>query len=209
MKLKIMLAIVALVLEISLLPACSVSALIPKEITSSVVNSKNPVMAQANIDSKIPKNIYPCLPRQVQDLKLWAHTKANQSNYYLIGIYQQHSQQMEEFQPQYQETLVELDNVGCLVVVPKQKMGAVSLVQYVPEQVARELKLQRYRQAIAQVGGKEKFQDIFIEQESQSPGDVSYYFPEDVWALERLGIKLPDNARVIENVDELESQGNN
>lgn len=205
MKVKQTLPLVfVLVTGISLITACSVRA-IPTTSSSPSNSDSTVTLVQARIDNKIPKELYPCLPKQAQKLKLLAYTKANDSSYYAVGVYQlpQYLNDSEP-QPEYQETLVKLDSIGCSVVVSKEKNGAVSLIQYVPEKVARELSLQIYKQAIEEAGGKDNFQNLILEDENQA-GYISYYFPEDVWALQQLGIRLPANIQIVEDVEQLKT----
>lgn len=168
--------------------------------------SSEVVLANAvQFDSKLPKKLYPCLPKQVRKLKFLAHTTANKNSYYLIGVYNLPSQSSSETEPvpDYQQTLVSLNEIGCLVIIPKDKLGAVSLTEYVPEQAARNLKLQAFRQAIAEVS-KEKFQKVLLEDESLE-GDKSYFFPEDAWALQQLGVQLPPNTQIVKDFESLDS----
>ncbi len=157
-------------------------------------------------DEKIPKSLYSCLPKQIQKAELRAKTTANQTNYYLIGVYNQ-SQPLNQEQaplPNYQESLVSSNDASCEIIIPKDKLGMASMTQYVPKEVAYDLSLQSRRQAIARVGGRKKYQELLLEDEQGStPGDHTIYFPEDIWALKKLGIKLPTNIKVINNVDEL------
>lgn len=162
------------------------------------------VQATVEVDDDIPQKLYPCLPKQVEKLMLAASTTIKQDTYYLIEIHQapQPLSNTEAPPPTYEQTLVKLDNLGCLVVVPKEKMGAVSLIQYVPESVARDLSLQMYKEAIAQAGGKEKFQQLWNEDDAEA-GDKSYLFPENVWALQQLGIRLPSRVQVVTDIEQL------
>lgn len=162
------------------------------------------VQATVEVDDDIPQKLYPCLPKQIEKLMLAASTTIKQDTYYLIEIHQapQPLSNTEAPPPTYEQTLVKLDNLGCLVVVPKEKMGAVSLIQYVPESVARDLSLQMYKEAIAQAGGKEKFQRLFNEGDEEV-GDKSYLFPENVWALQQLGIRIPSHIQIVTDVEQL------
>lgn len=175
---------------------------------SSYDKANSPVVlvqaTEANIDSTIPKKLYPCLPKKVEKLRLFASHTTEQDTYYLIGIYQppQPHSPDEAPPPTYEETIVKLDKLGCLVIVPKEKIGEVSLTEFVPESVARSLSLQRYQKAIEEVGGKEKYQQVWNEGDVEA-GDVSYLFPEDAWALKQLGINVPSNVRVVTDVEQL------
>lgn len=182
--------------------------LVPVQRSTSSSNTlKAPVVlvqATAEVDNDIPQKLYPCLPKQVEKLILAASSITKQNTYYLIEVHQtaQPLSTTKAPPPTYEQTLVKLDKLGCLVVVPKEKMGAVSLIQYVPESVARELSLQMYKKAIAQTGGKEKFQRLWNEDDGEA-GEKTYLFPENVWALQQLGIKIPSRVQVIRDVDQL------
>ncbi len=196
--------------SISLLTALSIWALspflannqIPKPVIELIVQSQ--VKRQAEIDKNIPKNLYPCLPKHEQRLQLRESTNYNKKQYYVIGIYELPStHEGVEVQPSYKETLVALDNADCQVIVSKDKMGKASLILYIPQTAARNLRLQAFRKAIAELGGKEKLEQSLLEEEQTSiPGDYPIYFPEDVWALKKLGIKLPKNIRIVNRADE-------
>lgn len=182
--------------------------LVPVQRSTSSSNSLRApavlVKATAEVDDNIPQKLYPCLPKQVDKLMLAASTTIKQDTYYLIEVHQapQPLSTTEAPPPTYEQTLVKLDNLGCLVVVPKEKMGAASLIQYVPESVARDLSLQVYKKAIAQAGGKEKFQKLWDEDDVEA-GDKSYLFPENVWALQQLGIKTPLHVQVVTDIEQL------
>lgn len=162
------------------------------------------IQAPAEVDDHIPQKLYPCLPKQVMKLTVAASSAIEQDTYFLIEVHQapQPLSTTEAPQPTYEQTLVKLDKLGCLVIIPREKMGAVSLVEYVPESVARDLSLQMYKEAIAQVGGKENFQKLWDENDVEV-GDKPYLFPENVWALQQLGIRIPPHIQVVMDVEQL------
>lgn len=176
--------------------------------TSSYSKANSPVVlvqaTEANIDSSIPKKLYPCLPRKVERIELLASTVDAGNTYYLVGVHQalQPATTNEAPPPTYEETLVELDNLGCLVVVPKEKTVMVSLSRYVPESVARSLSLQKHRKKIVDAGGKQKFEQSFND-DRDGAGEITYLFPEDAWALQQLGINIPPNVRVVTDAEQL------
>lgn len=175
---------------------------------SSYSKANSPVVlvqaTEANIDSSIPKKLYPCLPKKVERLMLVASAVNKDNTYYLVGVDQalQFASTDEAPPPTYEETLVKLDNLGCLVVVPKEKKVMVSLTRYLPESVARSLSLQKHRKKIVDAGGKQKFEQSFND-DRDGAGEITYLFPEDAWALKQLGINIPSNVRVITDVEEL------
>lgn len=180
-------------------------------LTSNSSNEHSSVVlvqaTEADIDANIPKKLYPCLPRKVGRLKLLASNTSEQDTYYFIGIHlaPYHQNSDEPLPPTYQETLVKLDNLGCLVIIPKEKLGAVSLTQYVPESVARSLSLQKHRKVIVEAGGKQNFEQSFSE-DRDGQGETTYLFPEDVWALKQLGINIPSSVQVVTDVEQLYSK---
>ena len=175
-------------------------------------NSNTLLVSQAKtipkIDAKIPENLYPCLPKQnAQRLELIAINTTNRSNqlsYYIVGVYNQPEPLSQDEAPElnYQETLVAIDEIGCQVIIPKEKFGMATLTKYLPKTTAYELSLEYRRQAITQAGGRDKYQQLIEEAALNStPGDFSIYFPEDVWALKKLGIKLPANIKIINHTN--------
>ena len=164
-------------------------------------------------DPDIPKKLYSCLPKKdVQRMELRAKTttnKTSQISYYLVGVHNQiQSLNSDEIlKPNYQETVVLIDEIGCQVIVPKEKYGTATLTMYMPKTVAYELSLEYHRRAFAKAGGREKFQQLLWEEEQNStPGDFPVYFPEEVWALKKLGVKLPPNNKINNNITELQSR---
>ena len=174
----------------------------PDSVAQSV--TKIEVAANINIDKNIPDKLYPCLPKQAQKLKLVSSVKLGRDSFYIVGIYQSPLQeQTSEDDPNYQETLLQQDEVGCMVVIPKEKMAETSIVPYLPKGIACELRIQQFRQSIASIGGKKKFEELLLEQSDDHPEDLSYYFPEDICAFNKLGVKVPSNVKIIQHIDEL------
>lgn len=176
----------------------------PLSVTYTMAQTQPAAKPSLEIDKNLPTDLYPCLPKQEKKIQLRATTTHSQKKYYLVGLYGLLStHQGVAVEPSYNETLVALDNIGCQVIVSKQKMGDASLTLYIPKIAAYNLMLQRYQKAIAEAGGKEKYQQVLSEEEQTStPGDYSVYYPEDVWALNKLGIKLPKNIKVVNRAEE-------
>ena len=210
-KLKPKLILLMFFGSIFLLTALSVWALAPFFASDQISKSATELVAQqeaeqqAEIDENVPKSLYPCLPKQEQRLEVRENTTYKQKEYFIIGFYGLPStHQGVEVQSSYKETLVALDNVDCQVIIPKEKMGTASLILYIPQAAAYDLKLQRYRKAITELGGKEKLEQLLqAEEQTTTPGDYPIYFPEDIWALKKLGINLPKNIKVVNHADEL------
>lgn len=207
--------------SITLLTGLSVWLLSPifssSYLSNSNSNSTAVFVSQAEpkpeFDPNIPKKLYPCLPKKnVQKMELRAKVttnKTNQISYYLVGVYNQPQSLSpdETPEPSYQETVVVIDEIGCQVIVPKEKYGTATLTMYIPQSAAYELSLEYHRRAFAKAGGREKFQQLLWEEEQDStPGDFPVYFPEEVWALKKLGVKLPPNIKVINHISEVQGR---
>lgn len=207
--------------SIALLTGLSIWLLSP--ISSSIYLSNSNLTATSElisqiksipeIDPNIPKHLYPCLPQQgIQKLELKAKvttTKTKKIDYYIVGVNNQ-TQSLSEDKaplPNYQQTLVAIDEIGCQVIIPKEKYGTATLTMYIPKSSAYDLSLEYRSQAIAKAGGKDKYQKIMEEtQLNSTPGEFSIYFPEDVWALKKLGIKLSASIKIINHINEVQNK---
>ncbi|NET38957.1 MAG: hypothetical protein F6K19_44445 [Cyanothece sp. SIO1E1] len=130
----------------------------------------------------IPEPVYACLPHSIQSAQLSGQVEDGQGIYYLVGV------NLEE---QYQEFLIQVDaQQQCQSLLPA---GEFVLSQYIPINLARELVLQHYTQAIEGVGDRHTFQQQLIEQLTV-PADRSFLTEDDVWALKQLDIKLPPDS---------------
>lgn len=160
------------------------------------------VASGAHIDATIPLNIYPCLPGSLSKAELWGKVKDEQVIYYLLGI-------GEGAEGDATEVLIQEDSRGCLSVISPGFYGKdlvgdppPPLARYVPLNVARKLRLESYKQAIANAGGREKFQQLWLS-DTEAP---SYLYPEEVWALNQLGIKLTGKETILDSSPENETE---
>lgn len=189
------------------------SIYLPNSNLNATIELVSQTKSIPEIDPNIPGNLYPCLPQQgVQKLELRAKftTKEIENiDYYIVGVNNQPQSlsQNEAPTPSYQQTLVAIDEIGCQVIIPKEKYGTATLTMYIPKSSAYDLSLEYRRQAIAKAGGKNEYQKIIEEtQLNSTPGDFSIYFPEDLWALKKLGIRLPDKIKIINHINEVQSR---
>lgn len=146
-----------------------------------------PVPLQQSIDKAIPESVYPCLSSKVKKAILLATARQDKYTYYLMLSFTPSSFGYDH----WTRAIVATDKVGCLRLNPDDEdYPRVSMSEYVPEQVAREFALQHWKSEIEKSGGQEKFrQELF---DHLQPGEYTYVlFPEDIWALERLGISIP------------------
>ncbi len=175
-----------------------------KMVTNPPVLAKN--ISNTKIDRSISRKLYPCLPKKTQELRLVSSLLVDKYSYHIIGVYTS-LPKLPNGEPNYQETLVKLDEIGCSVVVPKEEWGAKTLSYYLPEKVACDLTVPVYRQAILDSGDKDKYQTELFDRSDETPGDLSYFFPEDICALKKLGVKVPRNTRIIQDINEILNQG--
>ena len=97
--------------------------------------------------------------------------------------------------------IVSLGGFGCAIHMATGQYSQSSLEKYVPQYVARQLALIKLKYEINKAGSVKNFlqpPDVL-----EDHGNPWILFPEDVWAWQQLGIRLPDNHRVIRDVSEL------
>ncbi|MBW4466325.1 MAG: hypothetical protein KME07_12945 [Pegethrix bostrychoides GSE-TBD4-15B] len=139
-------------------------------------------LAQAQIEPTLPETIRPCLPQSVERIELLGQVQQEQEAFYLLGAFQNDS---------YWELLVQTDAAGCLLVRGQQDTEPLSA--YIPLEIAQQLVLQRYQRRIEEAGGLQAFQQGFTDYMTSQPGgETSYLAPENVWALQQLGVTIPE-----------------
>jgi hypothetical protein len=125
-----------------------------------------------------------------------------EEQFYLLGLF---------VGDRYWESLVQRDRSGCLLV--KGEQDTESLSAYVSMEIAQQLTLQRYQRRIEEAGGLEAFQQGFSEYMRRSQGGEAIYLaPESVWALQQLGVKIPEGTYQIRQprtVPNFDPQGGN
>lgn len=139
---------------------------------------------QAEIESTVPDKLYPCLPRQVERVEQLGQVQGEQQTFYLLGAFQGE---------RYWELLAQTDEAGCLLIKGQQDTEPLSA--YVPIEIAQQLSLQAYQHRIEEAGGLQAFQQGFSQYMTQQPGgEIVYLAPEDVWALQQLGVEIPEGS---------------
>jgi hypothetical protein len=141
-----------------------------------------PNSATTEIEATIPNNLYPCFPRSVDQIQLLGQVQQEQKQFYLLGLF---------VGDRYWESLVQSDRSGCLLI--KGQQDTESLSAYVAMEIAQQLTLQRYQRRIEEAGGLEAFQRGFTEYMGRSQGgELVYLAPESIWALQKLGVQIPE-----------------
>lgn len=144
---------------------------------------------QPGFASEIPRDIRACIPTmQIAKIEPVTVVQKAPTIYYLMNAY-------ESGDPQPSELLIALNRKKCSLLLYNPMNDVIPLSRFVPTDVARELALQKLQIAITKAGGKEQFQQKLLAQARQI--GVTSWTPEDLWALQQLGIRAPRNIRVI------------
>lgn len=153
--------------------------------TLEVMTSLNSVTAV-----EIPQSVRACIPvKQVARVQLVASTKKSNATYYLLNAYESN-----DSIPSDLLISVNAQNT-CSLLLHNPMNDSIPLSRFVPIDVARRLVLQQIKNAIKAAGGKAKFQQQLLEEASQI--GITYWTPEEVWTLQKLGIRLPKGFRVV------------
>jgi hypothetical protein len=165
-------------------------------------DSTSMTMPATQIEASIPASLYPCLPQPVDQAQLLGQVEQGEEQFYLLGL---------SGGDRYWESLVQRDRSGCLLIKGQQETESLSA--YVSLEIAQQLTLQRYQRRIEEAGGLEAFQQGFTEYMRRSQGgEVVYLAPENVWALQQLGVQIPGGTYQIRQprtVPNFDPQGGN
>lgn len=175
------------------------------------VNQKGIAQSSTQRLTSIPHTVQPCLDQKAIKQYLEAGVAYNGKEFYLINYIVQIEYPYETIQNFL--TVVSHDANGCLVVMPKKSHLQETLTFYVPKNVAISMALQRYETQIQQLGSQQKFEQVLNEGEPAptegtdnpvylNPDEPLSIFPEDYWALQQLGIRLPE-IQVIETIEQI------
>lgn len=146
---------------------------------------------QVEVESTIPETLYPCLPRSADRVERLGQVQQEQKIFYLLGIFENN---------RYWELLAQTDEAGCLLI--KGQQDTESLSAYIPLELAQQLALQRYQRRIEEAGGLQAFQQGFTEYMTEQPGgELVYLAPENVWALQQLGVEIPEGTYQIRQLN--------
>lgn len=147
------------------------------------------VPSQSGFTSEIPQSITACIPTmQVAKVEPVTAIQKASTIYYLINAY-------ESEDPQPSELLIAVNRQKCSLLLYNPMNDVIPLSRFVPTDVARQFALDKLQIAITEAGGKEQFQQKLLT-ESRQIG-VTDWTPEDLWALQQLGIRAPHNIKVI------------
>lgn len=153
---------------------------------------------QPEVDSRIPKPVYPCLQlEEVKRIVLLGSAREQKQSYYLVEI--QTEQDSDEFPGskinEAWELLIKVNPQDkCTSLHPGDEVGPLTL--YVSAPTANQLALQRLQHEITEAGGKDKYQQDLIDDGKYAEAEF-YFTPEQIWAFKRLGIRLPAKYQVL------------
>lgn len=137
--------------------------------------------------SSIPEVLNDCIPSaQVARSELVGQTQLQGREYYLLAAYEQGDEIGSDL-------VISVTNGTCEQLLYNPMGDRISLTTVVPQAVAQQLTLARYRREI-QRSSEETFQQQ-INQAAASTQNPNW-FAEEVWALQQLGITVPINVQV-------------
>lgn len=150
-------------------------------IVITFLSLNQPTIAQIN---SIPEVLNDCVPSaQVARSELVGQTQLQGREYYLLAAYEQGDEIGSDL-------VISAENGICEQLLYNPMGDRIPLTRVVPQAVAQQLTLARYRREI-QRNSKEIFQQQINQAASSTQNPI--WFAEEVWALQQLGITIPDN----------------
>lgn len=168
-------------------------ALISGLLTASVVNAQT-------IRNNLPTAATPCILREFENVKTnivmdsrrysqFAKTQYQGKNYYLLGVFPKGSED-------FSHLVVSVNEQNqCEVPFFNVFGDFMSFAPSVPEPVAQEFALQMIQRYVQELGGVPAYQKFLIRQAKESGGKLTWT-PEEQWAINRLGVRLPPNIKI-------------
>jgi hypothetical protein len=139
----------------------------------------------SHADSEVPEILQPCIPEtvwryRIGEVEAIAQTRYQGVDYYLLHLYPENSQPFSPGALRFPH-IVSYTNQSCEVVYSNPSNDDKWVSDSIPQPVANQLTLARYRYFIDRVG-MDKFQQQYLPYYQQSEA------PEVHWALEQLGL---------------------
>jgi hypothetical protein len=152
-------------------------------IVMSLLSLDQPTIAQTN---SIPEVLNDCIPSaQVARSELVGQTQLQGREYYLLAAYEQGDEIGSDL-------VISTADGTCEQLLYNPMGDRISLTTVVPQAVAQQLTLARYRREI-QRSSEETFQQQINQAAASTQNPI--WFAEEVWALQQLGITVPDNVQ--------------
>jgi hypothetical protein len=129
-----------------------------------------------------------CVPRQTRQAitrtALIGSTRLQGKEYYLLAAYSQN---------EAADLIISVTSDRCTEEFFNPMGDPIPLASAVPEAVAQQLTLARYQQRIDREGKETLQQQI---DRSAASTENPAWFAEEVWALQQLGITIPENVQI-------------
>jgi hypothetical protein len=137
---------------------------------------------------KVPAVVTQCIPQQTRQpitrTVLVGSTRLQGKEYYLLTAYSQDGSS---------DLIISVTGDRCIEEFFNPMGDPIPLASAVPESVAQQLTLARYQQRLDREGKETLQQQI---DRSVASAESPVWFAEEVWALQQLGIAIPDNVQV-------------
>lgn len=147
-------------------------------------------MSWSVASAQLPASVQSCIPTQIRlpitHSEIIGSTRLSGRTYYLLAAY-------AEGQARPTDLVISTEGESCQEEFFNPMGDRLSLAQFLPQSVARQLTLARLRRAIEQAGSAAAFQQQ-VNQAAENGNSV--WFEEEAWALQQLGIDIPSNVQV-------------
>ncbi len=134
--------------------------------------------------AKPPQSVSACFPKvpPVSKAKLAFSVRQSPTNYYLMS-----SDQSEGGT----DLLISVDerNNRCSLLLFNPMGDTLPLSRFVPMSVAQQFALMQIKQGLAEAGSRRAYQQQIMQ--------FQEWTPEQIWAVQKLGFKVPKNIKVI------------
>lgn len=161
-------------------------------LTLAFVIGLSVAMSWSIASAQLPAAVQSCIPTQtrlpITRSEIIGSTRLSSRTYYLLAAY-------AEGQTRPADLVISTEGDSCQEEFFNPMGDWLSLAQFLPQSVARQLTLARLRRAMEQAGSAAAFQQQ-INQAVENGNPV--WFEEEVWALQQLGIAIPANVQVQE-----------
>jgi hypothetical protein len=137
---------------------------------------------------EVPAVVNQCIPQQTRQpitrTVLIGSTRSQGKEYYLLAAYSQN---------EATDLIISVTGDRCTEEFFNPMGDPIPLASAIPEAVAQRLTLARYQQRIDREGKETLQQQI---DRSAASTENPAWFAEEVWALQQLGITIPENVQV-------------
>jgi hypothetical protein len=137
---------------------------------------------------EVPAAVTQCVPQQTRQAitrtALIGSTRFQDKEYYLLSAYSQN---------EAADLIISVTSDRCTEEFFNPMGDPIPLASAVPEAVAQQLTLARYQQRIDREGKEALQQQV---DRSAASTENPTWFAEEVWALQQLGITIPENVQI-------------